>query len=134
MPASCAVCSAAADAGAKLVVVGESPLLKAALRDLGLAFDEADKVAEAEATLYLAEADAEPARELLEQAPATARLLLFTREPLLPAGVYWTERNGGGFVGKVTLPVLTGIRSAPERQLLFSNQFQQAIRTLTKRP
>jgi hypothetical protein len=126
--------TAAAEADAKLVVVGESPLLKAALRDFGLAFDEADKVAEAEATLYLAEADAEPARELLEQAPATARLLLFTREPLLPEGVYWTERNGGGFVGKVTLPVLTGIRGAPERQLLFSNQLQQAIRTLTKKP
>ncbi len=126
--------TATTDASAKLVVVGESPLLKAALRDLELTFTEADKVEEAEATLYLAEAVAEPARELLEQAPATARLLLFTREPTLPAGVYWTERTGGGFVGKVTLPVLTDFRHAPERQLLFANQFQQAIRTLTKTP
>ena len=126
--------TATADAGVKLVVVGESPLLKAALRDLELSFDEADSVAENEATLYLAEAAAEPARELIEKTPATARLLLFTRDPALPAGVYWTERASGGFVGKVTLPALTDFRRAPERQLLFANLFQQAIRTLTKTP
>lgn len=127
--------TATKDADVKLVVVGESPLLKPALRDLELTFDESESVKETEApTLYLAEAAAgEPARELLERAPATARLLLFTRDPSLPAGVYWTERTGG-FVGKVTLPVLTDFRRAPERQLLFANLFQQAIRSLTKTP
>ena len=99
-----------------------------------MTFDETETVRETgTATLYLAEAVAEPARELLEKTPATARLLLFTREPTLPAGVYWTERTGG-FVGKVTLPVLTDFGRAPERQLLFLNLFQQAIRSLQKTP
>lgn len=124
---------AIADPEVKLVVVGESPLLKAALRALDLTFDEIGKVAEAEATLYLAESIGEPARALLEQAPASAHLVLFTREPTLPAGVYWTER-GGGFVSKVTLPVLTDFARAPERQLLFLNLFLQAIHTLNKTP
>jgi hypothetical protein len=126
--------TATTEASVRLIVVGESPLLKPVLRELELTFDEAGSVAETEgATLYLAEAAAEHARELLEHIPASARLLLFTRDPSLPAGVYWTER-AGGFVGKVTLPVLTDFRRVPERQLLFANQFQQAIRTLTKTP
>ena len=49
--------------------VGESALLKTTLRALGLTFDETESIRETEtATLYLAEAATEPARELLEKA------------------------------------------------------------------
>ena len=126
--------TATTEAAVKLSVVGESAALKAALRELDLTFGETETVPEADTTtLFLAECAGEPARLLLEQTPATARLVLFTRDPTLPAGVYWTE-HGGGFTGKVTLPVLPDFARAPERQLLFLNLFQQALRTLPKTP
>ncbi len=116
-------------AGTKVAVIGESPQLKQTLRGAGLGFDEAEAVADpAPGRLYLAECSAEAARALIAQTPPEARLLVFTSDPALPPGVYWTQR-GAGFTAKVTLPVLADFEHAPDRQMLLLTLFQQALRT-----
>ena len=120
--------------GVKLAVLGESPQLKSVLREVGQVFSEADAASDAGAdTLYLVECSADAARALIERTPATARLLIFTRDPALPPGVYWTER-GDGFTAKITLPILADLGRAPERQMLFLTLFQQALRAFQNTP
>lgn len=112
-----------------VTVLGESARLKALLRGAGAAFEEAGAIPSEQprnARVYLAEMDADAARRLIADTPAVARLLLFTSDPTLPAGVYWTDR-GAGYIAKVTLPVLADFESAPERQTLFLHLLQRAL-------
>jgi len=128
-----AMLTAAQRTGVNVVVLGESPQLKSLLRGAKLEFEEADAPSASADTLSLSQCDASAARTLLAQSPAEARLLLFTSDPALPAGVYWTAR-GAGFTAKVTLPVLTDLDRAPDRQFLFLTLFQQAFRTFPSSP
>jgi hypothetical protein len=126
--------AAASRAGIRLVVLGDSSQLKPVLREIGLPFEEADAASDTDInTLYLAECSADAARALIDQTPAAARLLIFTRDSALPPGVYWTERRGG-FMAKITLPVFADLGRAPERQMLFLTLFQRALRTFPNSP
>jgi hypothetical protein len=116
--------AAQARAEVKLGVVSESPELKAVLRAAGLPFEERDAIGAG--LIHLAQAEGESGRRLCESAPPDSRLLLFTNDPLLPAGVYWTER-GRGFIAKATLPVLADFHRAPERQALFYHLLHRAL-------
>jgi hypothetical protein len=125
---------AARRASVTIAVLGESPQLKALLREAGLSFEEVDAASDAEAgTLYLSECSADAARALLERLSAATKLLVFTRDLALPPGVYWTERDGG-FTAKITLPVLADLDRAPDRQWLLLKLFERAFRLIPNSP
>lgn len=128
--------AASAQAGLKLVVLGESANLRAALHLAQIVFDEAVAAAPVSAEprlLYLSEGPREAARTLVDRTPPTARLLLFTSDHALPPGVYWTHR-GDGFIAKITLPVLADFEHTPERQWLLLTLLQQALQTSPNQP
>ena len=119
---------------ASFVVLGESSQLKSLLRELGLAFEEVNEVSNTSSkTLYLAECSIDLARALIDQTSEVVRIVIFTRDSSLPAGVYWTERKDG-LIAKITLPVLVDFASSPERQMLFLTVLQQALHTFQSSP
>jgi len=112
-------------AGAKLWVASDSPQLKTVLRAAGMIFEEHETI-QAASAIHLAQGDAETASRLVQAAPEDAKLLIFTTDPQLPTGVYWTDRPRG-FIAKVTLPVLADFDRSPDRQALFYHLLHRAL-------
>ncbi len=122
-----------ANGAPQIVVLGESPRLKAVLAEIKVPFAQNENPPAQPGAICVAECKADAARALIDATPRDARLLLFTADSPLPAGVYWTE-VGGRLIAKITTPVLADFDQCPDRQLLLLALLQKSLRQDSELP
>ncbi|MBC8010002.1 MAG: hypothetical protein H7067_07890 [Burkholderiales bacterium] len=118
----------------RIVVCGESPELRAFLRDHALAFEDLDRDApdslEADTVLLGLLSDADWRRLAAPDSPG--RLLAFVEDASLVPGVYSQPRSTpGAFAAKITLPLPTLLATDPRARATLHTLLFQALAPAT---
>jgi len=112
------VAAAQTNGAGRIAVFGTSAELKAALQSISIPFADAGEAPPDEldpALVYLGQGNAREIESIAAQVRSPGRLMIFTQDPERLPGVYRTDSRGG-FVMKVTLPLLPNFAHSPQNQ------------------
>jgi len=130
------VTSAQTSGSGRLAVFGKSPDLKAALQSVEIPFEEVGEAPpdELDASLvYLGQSSQSDIEAITAHARSRGRMVIFADDARQLPGVYWTDYNGG-FVAKVTMPLLADFAHSPQRQSALLDLLQHAFQTSRSSP
>jgi hypothetical protein len=125
------VAAAQTNGAGRIAVFGTSPELKAALQSVSIPFEEAGETLPDELDLslvYLGQCTSREVESIAARTRTPGRLMIFTHDPSHLPGIYRTESRGG-FVTKVTLPLLLDFARSPQNQNAFLTLLQNAFQT-----
>jgi len=128
------VAAAQTNGAGRIAVFGTSSELKAALQSIAIPFEDVGEAPPDEldpALVYLGQGNARDIEAIAAHGRSAGRLMLFTHDPSHLPGIYRTESHGG-FVTKVTLPLLPDFARSPQNQNAFFALLQDALQTTSK--